>query len=148
MQTASTRAAASRQTGPGARLPALAHLTRAAVGSERGAGLVEVLVAVAIVGVTLVVFLAAVSTGSIGVATTEERVTAENLARSQLEYTKSETYLAAPASYPTVTPPAGYTVSADASSIPEGDGSVQKITVTVARDGETLLTVEDFKVDR
>lgn len=133
---------------PGGRRPMLADLRRALVDGQRGAGLVEVLVAVAILGVTLVVFLAAMSTGSLGVATTEEQVTAENVARSQLEYTKSDTYLAAPASYPTVTPPTGYAVSADATSITEGDGLVQKITVTVTRNGETLLTAEDFKVDR
>jgi type II secretory pathway pseudopilin PulG len=128
--------------------PMLAGPRRALVDGQGGAGLVEVLVAVAILGVTLVVFLAAMSTGSLGVATTEEQVTAENLARSQLEYTKSDTYLAAPASYPTVTPPTGYAVSADATSIAEGDSVVQKITVTVTRNGETLLTVEGFKVDR
>lgn len=122
---------------------------RVVVGGQDGVGLVETLVAVAILGVTLVTLLAAISTGSIGVATTEERVTAENLARSQLEYAKSQSYLTAPASYATVTPPVGYTVSAEATSIdPEGDSSVQKITVTVARDGDTLLTVEDYKVDR
>jgi len=47
-----------------------------------------------------------------------------------------------------VTPPAGYAVSADATAIPEGDSSVQMITVTVTRDGDTLLAIEDFKVDR
>jgi Tfp pilus assembly protein PilV len=115
---------------------------------EEGVGLVETLVAVAILGTTLVVLIAAISTGSIGVATTEERVTAENLARSQLEYTKSQTYVTAPASYATVTPPAGYAVSAEAASIPGADSSIQQITVTVTRGSETLLTVEDFKVDR
>ena len=89
-----------------------------------------------------------ISTGSLGVATTEERVTAENLARSQLEYTKSQAYLSAPASYATVTPPTGYAVSAQASSIPDADSAIQKITVTVTRIGEMLLTVEDYKVDR
>jgi len=126
----------------------LAKLKRALVGGREGVALVEVLVAVAILGITLVVFLSAVSTGSVGVAKTEERVTAENLARSQLEYTKSQTYLAAPASYPTVTPPAGYAISAEAASIPDADSAIQKITVSVTRDGETLVTVEDFKVDR
>jgi prepilin-type N-terminal cleavage/methylation domain-containing protein len=130
------------------RPPTLANLKRALVDGQKGVALVEVLVAVAIIGITLVVFLSAVSTGSIGVAKTEEQVTAENLARSQLEYTKSQTYLAAPASYDTVTPPAGYAVSAEAASIPDTDSSIQMITVTVTRDGETLVTVEDFKVDR
>jgi Tfp pilus assembly protein PilV len=121
---------------------------RVVVGGQDGVGLVETLVAVAILGVTLVTLLAAISTGSIGIATTEERVTAENLARSQLEYAKSQSYLTAPASYATVTPPAGYAVSADATSIPEGDSSVQMVTVTVTRDGDTLLTTEGYKVDR
>jgi len=126
-----------------------ASLRTVVVKAQAGVGLVETLIAVAILGVTLVALLAAISTGSIGVATTEERVTAENLARSQLEYTKSQSYLPAPTSYLTVTPPAGYAISADATSIiPEGDSSVQMITVTVTRDGDTLLTVEDYKVDR
>ena len=128
--------------------PPLGGGWRVVVGGQEGVGLVETLVAVAILGVTLVTLLAAISTGSIGVATTEERVSAENLARSQLEYAKSQSYLTAPASYATVTPLAGYAISADATSIPEGDSSVQKITVTVTRDGDTLLTVEDYKVDR
>jgi Tfp pilus assembly protein PilV len=127
---------------------ALASFRAVVVDAQAGVGLVETLVAVAILGVTLVTLLAAISTGSIGVATTEERVSAENLARSQLEYAKSQPYSTAPASYATVTPPAGYAISADAISIPEGDSSVQKITVTVTRDGDTLLTVEDYKVDR
>jgi Tfp pilus assembly protein PilV len=125
----------------------LAHLGRAA-GNQEGVGLVEVLVAVAIIGMTVVVLLAALSTGSIGVATTDEQVTAANLARSQLEYTRSQTYLQAPAAYATVPPPAGYAVSAEAASIPDADTSIQKITVAVTRNGETLLTVEDFKVNR
>jgi Tfp pilus assembly protein PilV len=127
---------------------ALARLWPTVVDGQVGVGLVETLIAVAILGVTLVALLAAISAGSRGVAITEERVTAENLARSQMEYAKSEPYLTAPASYATVTPPAGYTVSAQATSIPGGDKSIQKITVTIARDGVKLLTVEDYKVDR
>jgi type II secretory pathway pseudopilin PulG len=130
------------------RSPTLAKLKRALVDGGEGVALVEVLVAVAIIGITLVVFLSAVATGSVGVAKTDERVTAENLARSQLEYTKSQAYLAVPASYATVTPSAGYAISVEAASIPDADSSIQKITVTVTRDGETLVTVEDFKVDR
>lgn len=123
---------------------------RAVVAAEgqQGVGLVETLIAVAVLAITMVTLLTAISTGSIGVATTEERVTAENLARWQLEYTKSQAYQAAPTSYETVTPPAGYTVSATASSIPDADSSIQKITIIVTRGAETLVTVEDYKVDR
>lgn len=122
--------------------------TKLDVRSEAGIGLVEVLVATTILALTLVAFLSALSTGSIGVGTSEERVVAENLARSQLEYTKSQAYLAPPASYATLTPPAGFSVSADATSIAEGDSAVQRVTVTVSRGSDTLLVIEDFKVDR
>jgi hypothetical protein len=76
---------------------------------------------------------------------------AENLARSQLEYTKSQTYIPLPnAVYATVTPPAGYTVAVEAAEIltPSTDTAIEKITVTVSRDGQSLLSVEDFKVNR
>jgi type II secretory pathway pseudopilin PulG len=116
---------------------------------EDGVGLVETLIAVGILGLALTVLLAAVSTGSLAVTRTEERVTAENLARSQLEYTKSQGYLTPPASYLTVTPsPGGYDVAVDAASIPGTNSGIEKITVTVSRDGKTLLLVEDYKVNR
>jgi type II secretory pathway pseudopilin PulG len=124
-------------------------LAEALLRGEAGIGLVEALIAVAILSLTLTVLLSALSAGSLAVGTTEERVTAENLARSQLEYTKSQPYLPLPASYPTVTPSAGgYGVTVEATSIPDTDSSIEKITVTITRDGDTLLVVEDYKVDR
>lgn len=115
---------------------------------ESGVGLVETLVAVAILGVTVSTLLAGVSTGAFGVAATGERVTAQNLARSQLEHTKDQPFQALPASYPTVTPPSGYDVDVDAAAIPGADGAIQEITVTVSRDGDTVETASDYKVDR
>ncbi len=118
---------------------------------EEGVGLVETLIAVGILGLALTVLLAAVSTGSLATSRTEERVVAENVARSQLEYIKSQPYLTPPASYLTVTPsPGGYSVAADAVSIssPDTNNDIEKITVTVSRDGRTLLVVEDYKVNR
>ena len=151
MNTSRTKQAGGRKGERRGLAPALARLGLAA-GSQEGFGLVEVLVAVAILGMTLVALLAALSTGSIGVASKDEQVTAANLARSQLEYTRSQPYAEL---YETVTPLAGYTVSVQADSVPEATSvpgadpsTIQKITVTVTRDGETLLTVEDFKVDR
>ena len=106
------------------------------------------MVAVAIVSIALVVFITALSTGVRGVATVNEQVIAENVARSQLEYTKSQEYIIAPASYDTITPPDDFTVSAEASPIPDlGDG-IQRITITVYHNGEVVLVVEDYKVNR
>lgn len=122
---------------------------RAALRGEEGIGLVEALIAVAILGLALTALLSAVSTGSMAVSRTEERVTAENLARSQLEYTKSQAYLPLPTPYATVTPyPQDYAVAVAADVVPGAVSGIEKITVTVSRAGKALLVVEDYKVDR
>ncbi len=119
---------------------------RAWVQGERGAGLVEALIAVAILGLAVVVFLAALSTGSIAVRSADELATAQSLARAQLEDIKASPYDAD--TYPTITSPDGYTISVDVDPIPGADYNIRKITVTVSREGENLLTVEGFKVNR
>ncbi len=111
--------------------------------------MVESLIAVAIVGIAVTTLIVTLSTGSIAGQRTDQRVTAENLARTQLEYTKGQSYRVAPAVYDTITPlPAGYSITAEASSISGRDTDIQRITVTVIYDGDTVLLMEDFKVDR
>ncbi len=117
--------------------------------SEKGVGLVETLIAVAILGLALTALLSAISTGSLASTRSQERVTAENMARSELEYVKSQPYAAPPATYATVTPTAGgYAISAAAAAISGADSAIEKVTVTITRDGRTLFAVEDYKVDR
>ena len=124
-------------------------MRRIAFSDERGVSLVESLIAVTIVGIALTALVATLSTGSIAVQRSDKRVTAENLARAQLEYTKGQAYRIAPALYDTLTPlPAGYSISAEASSISGRDADIQKITVTVSYNGDSVLVMEDFKMDR
>lgn len=68
---------------------------------ERGASMVEILVTVGILAIAVTAFLWALSMGGFGVATVRERVTAENLARTQLEVIKASSYItgAVPISY-------------------------------------------------
>lgn len=115
---------------------------------ERGVTLIETLVAVAILGLTLIVFIAGLQTGLISTRQSDNLSTAHELARSQMEYTKDAAYQPAPAAYATVTPPAGYSVTSNASTIPEGDASVQLITVQVLKDATPVFTLEGYKVDR
>jgi type II secretory pathway pseudopilin PulG len=110
--------------------------------------LVETLVAVGILGLTLVVFLAGLQTGLLSTSQSDRLSTAHELARSQMEYTKDAAYQSAPAAYPTVTPPAGYAVTSNASTISGGDASIQQITVQVSKDGAPVFTLEGYKVDR
>ena len=116
--------------------------------SERGVSLVESLIAVAILGTAVVVFMSGISTGSLATNQADMLSTAHELARSQMEETKSAAFNAAPFSYPTVVPPSGYSVTSTAGAIALGDGSVQKITVQVNRDGAPAFTLEGYKVDR
>jgi prepilin-type N-terminal cleavage/methylation domain-containing protein len=116
--------------------------------SERGVTLVETLIAVAVLGIAIVVFVAGLSTGTVSTSHSERLSTAHELARSQMEHTKDATYNAAPYAYPTVVPPAGYTVTSNAGAIPLGDTSIQLITVEVSDAAGVLFTLEGYKVDR
>ncbi len=120
----------------------------ARIQSERGFALVEALVAVAILGMTLVVFIAGLSTGLLATGQADRLSTAHELARSQLEYTKNDTYTAAPYTYPTVTPPTSYGVTSVASSLGGGDARIELITVTVSKDGLAVYALEGYKVNR
>jgi type II secretory pathway pseudopilin PulG len=115
---------------------------------QTGLGLVETLVAVAILGTSVVAFVAALSAGSIAVGEQDEEVVAQGLAQTQLEYTKSYPYDPEATTYPTVDTPEGYVIAVGVAPIPDTDADIQKITVTISRESENLITVENYKVNR
>jgi type II secretory pathway pseudopilin PulG len=116
--------------------------------SEQGFTMVEALVSVAILTLALVVFLTGLSAGVLSAGHSDRLSAAHELARSQMEYTKELPYQPAPATYATVTPPATYSVTANASSIAEGDANVQLVTVSISKDGAVVYTLEGYKVNR
>ena len=124
---------------------------------ERGMTLIETLVAVAILGAVGVVFLSGLAVSSKAVMVSQERVAAESLAKSQMEYVKSSTYdTSSSPDYsldPNLPIPAGYGIEVDVEFLdPAGDGpgddGLQEITVTVDREGDTAFTLTAYKVDR
>ncbi len=115
---------------------------------QRGLGLVETLVAVAVLGTSVVAFVVALSAGSIAVGEQDEEVVAQSLVRTQLECIKSYPYDSEATTYPAVDSPEGYAISVGVTSIPGTDADIQKITVTISREGEDIITVEDYKVNR
>jgi prepilin-type N-terminal cleavage/methylation domain-containing protein len=120
-------------------------IRKACQGSSSGFTLIEVLIALALVGIIAIAFLSALSTASIALITTDERATAESLARSQMEYVKNLDYDPA-GNYTAEIPPeyedAGYSATIDADELQEG---LQKITVIVSRDDKEVITLEDYK---
>ena len=63
--------------------------------NERGFTLIEVLIAVALVGIIAVAFLSGLATASRALVIADEHATAESLARSQMEYVKNQGYITA-----------------------------------------------------
>jgi prepilin-type N-terminal cleavage/methylation domain-containing protein len=130
--------------------PGYAHNT------ERGMTLVEVLIALGIMTAVAVVFLAALSTSSKGVILNQKQIAAEGLAKSQMEYVKSQPYDSThnPPVYgvdPSLTIPQGYNILPSAVRLlpqivhPGNDEGLQKITVTITRGATTVFTLEGYK---
>ena len=121
----------------------LFRFTRKLRGNETGVTFIETLVALALLGLIAVAFVSGVATVSKAVFIADERTTAESLARSEMEYVKSQGYATSytPAEYD------GYTVEIDAVPLDGRDG-IQRIKVTVSRGGEEVLAVVGYKVDR
>jgi len=124
------------------------------VSGQKGQTLLEVLIAIAILGMIAVPFLTALSTSSRALIIADERTTAESLVRSEIEYVKScqydnETAAGPSASYEHADVPSldypGYTVSVDVEALNDPDAGIQNITVTVKRDGEEVLTTSTYK---
>jgi prepilin-type N-terminal cleavage/methylation domain-containing protein len=116
---------------------------------EKGVVLIELLVAIAILGVVSVGFLSALVTGYHGVVVIHDRTTAESLTRTAFEKMR-----VAPFPYGDSTTPAGkFDVVVDGVFVTTGyeevsSSDIQLITVTIRRhaDGTVVLVTETTKV--
>jgi type II secretory pathway pseudopilin PulG len=109
---------------------------------------VETLVAVAILGTSVVAFVVSLSAGSLTVNELDRETIAQSLAQTQMEYTKNYGFIPGASTYPVLAVPATYSVSVDVLAIPGTDTNIQKITVTVQKDSASILTVSNYKVKR
>jgi len=124
---------------------------------EEGFSLIEVLLAMLLVGILGTAIPNALSGANRATITASEHTTAESLARSQMDYIQNQPYDSAnitpfyatlpnlPSSYSIVTPVA---TRLD----PRGDGTatddgLQQITVTVKHGTKAIFTLVDFKVN-
>jgi len=126
-------------------------------GSSRGFSLIEVVIAIALIGIIAVAVLSALSTASIALIIADKRATAESLARSQLEFVKNQLYddITTPdPQYSLIDSafiPDGYNINIEAVRLnPEGDSpndddGIQKIKVTVSYDGKAVITMDNYK---
>jgi len=133
--------------------------------SQKGFALIEILVALALLGITAVGLLSGLSTTFRAGMISQERVVAESLAKSQWEYIKAQDYILT-ADYNPDDPEKryqlidipdelvvkGYTIeigTPEAIISPEDDEfELQSITVVINCDSKQLLTMSDYRVGR
>jgi general secretion pathway protein I len=121
--------------------------------SEKGFTLLEAVIAIAIMGIIAAAFFSSLAGASKGVATADERATAESLARSQLEYVKS---LSGLSDNYTATVPQIYIDSGFSAMIAPPQlikAGLQKIKITVYHNGRAIIvadgcTLEGYKGER
>ncbi len=115
--------------------------------NQSGLTLIETLIAVAIVGITAVIFINSMSTSSRIVVSVDENETAKNLAEYQMEYIKNQEYSS---SYEPATIPdsyVGYAANITVGTVPSRDGNIQKITVTISHHDSNVTSLEGYKVN-
>ena len=120
---------------------------------ESGMTLLEALVALGILSAIAVTFMTGLATSSKSVIIADERSTAENLARVHMEWVKNSdysdnatTYTGAP--IPNTDDYNNYSATISAEALNTPDDGIQKITVTILRSGDSVLTLEGYKVNR
>jgi prepilin-type N-terminal cleavage/methylation domain-containing protein len=115
---------------------------------QAGFGLVETLVAVAILGIAAAGFVTDLSAGSIAVGTQDEITVAQALAQTQMEAIKAAPYDKKGDSYPHIAAPDNYTTEITADDSIYARNTIQQVTVTVRHNNTAVLTLQDYKVDR
>ena len=124
-------------------------VSKALKGSSRGISIVEVLIAVAILGLLSVAFLGGLLTAFKAISSADEHSVAQNLAQGQMEYVKSQDYVYDAISYNAISDiPTNYTIQVAAESLHTPDDGIQKITVTVSHQADVVFILEGYKVDR
>jgi prepilin-type N-terminal cleavage/methylation domain-containing protein len=144
-------------------------IRRAFLGSSRGFTLIEVLIALALFAIIGITFAGGLGTASRAVLTADVRTNAESVARTEMEYVKSQEYSSGPWDYVVTSSEStctddcpiwfdsahrlsveygGYTAAVQAEIFDDPDSGIQKITVMVSHDGTEVITLEGYKVSR
>jgi len=127
-------------------------------GGSRGFSMLEVVIAIALLGIIAVSVLSALQTAALALISADRRATAESLARTQMEWVRYSDYDNPEEGNPeySLDPqiesalPPDYSVDTTAIRLdkdgnPNTDDGIQEITVTVSHAGQVIVTLEDFK---
>ena len=112
---------------------------------ERGALLMEALVAVSVFTLLGTAVLSGTSTMYRALEDVEQAALAENVARNQIEVILAAPYQDPPHTYTPLSAPPGYAVTAEAQEVVAGDPNIARLVVTVSLHGEPAMTLESMR---
>lgn len=123
------------------------------ISGESGVSLIETAVVLAVLGTIAVTFLTGMMISSNAAFINDEQATAENLARSQMEWAQNASYISDTNQYPTAPIPGSkdyinYSVNITAQPLQTPDDGIQKVTVIVIHSNKQVIALESYKVNR
>jgi hypothetical protein len=122
---------------------------RGLAAGERGAILLETVIASMVFAMVGVAVLSGLDMVYAYGARVEVQATAENLVRNQFEDAFSQPFLPPLTPYPTsVGVPAGYTVSIASTDMPTPSPNIERLTVSVSHAGATVMSVETIRFNK
>jgi prepilin-type N-terminal cleavage/methylation domain-containing protein len=123
--------------------------------SQKGFSLIEIVIALALLGILATGFIGALGNASKSLSFTDERQTAITIAEHQMEYIKEQDYSTSYTQDPTITSNyPGYSVITYVESITSRDNNIQKIRIVVVNhNGKQIIlagnsTLEGYKVNQ
>ncbi len=117
--------------------------------SEKGAILIEAIIALALLGIIGTSFLGSIGTASRATLVADDKVTAETLTRGQIEFIKACAYATEYPINPALDIPDGWSMPVPTvENIHGTDDGIQKVTITVLHGEEAVLATVMYKVDR
>ncbi len=124
------------------------RLLRKAVHAERGFSLLEVVIAICLLGILASGFVPALSTAARTMVTVDERETAKNLAEREMEWVRTQLYASTYEDNSYVTDYPGLTVTITTAETIAGrdDHNIQEVTIVVSRGGQEITRLVDFKI--
>jgi prepilin-type N-terminal cleavage/methylation domain-containing protein len=113
---------------------------------EKGLTLIETTVALAVLGIMAVAFLGGLGTSFKAASVNNRQATAETLVVGEIEYIKSGNYTSEYSVDPVLDIPAGWSVPTP--TVELINTGIQKVNVKAVHNGEEILSIYTYKVNR
>lgn len=118
---------------------------------QQGFTIIEILVAMSILGIVAIGFLNALTTSSQAAVKAQQMDAGRVIAESQMEWVKSQSFSSTgnyTANSSLMTEYPGYSVTIAAETAAQRDSSIQKVTITVSYNGKLITQLQDCKAKR